>query len=266
METLESSKIVISIVTYNSDKVFLCLDRLVAALKDVDTYLVKIFDNHSDAAFIQRLKAYERYSFIEITCSSENRGFGAGHNANLLTAPQRYGIIFNPDIILEKDIMHDLVQLLRQHPECAFLAPKIVNEDGTQQYLMRRRLTVFDYFIRFLPQGSLKRRFDKRLARFECRDIPEDHDSYVRMISGSFMVADLQKYRQIGGFDDRYFMYFEDNDLCLTAEKSGYKILYTPMISVVHLYERGAVKSAHLFRVFLTSMVRFFNKWGWRFF
>ncbi len=74
-----------------------------------------------------------------------------------------------------------------------------------------------------MPFKWVKKRFDKRLAVFECRGLPTDVDSYVRMISGSFMVADIDKFKEIRGFDERFFMYFEDNDLCLSFEKAGYK-------------------------------------------
>ncbi len=111
-----------------------------------------------------------------------------------------------------------------------------------------------------------QKKFDKRLAVFECRGLPTDANSYVRMISGSFMVADIDKFKEIKGFDERFFMYFEDNDLCLSFEKAGYKLLYTPFYGVIHFYGKGAHRNAKLFRVFLTSMMKFFNKWGWRFF
>jgi GT2 family glycosyltransferase len=120
--------------------------------------------------------------------------------------------------------------------------------------------------LRFIPFRFIKKIFTKRLEKFECRDLPEDRDSIVRMISGSFMVVDLAKFQEIHGFDERYFMYFEDNDLCRKMEQAGYKAIYSPQFSVVHLYERGAVKNRKLFFIFLQSMRKYFQKWGWQFF
>lgn len=258
--------ILISIVTANSQKIFQTLDTLIASLEEQPNIEILIFDNCSTPEYQEKLKGYLRYHYIKIYFNVENKGFGYGHNHNLLSSQAPYAVIFNPDVLVEEQTIVELVQLLKEHPECAMLAPKILNEDGTTQYLIRQRLAVFDYILRFIPFRFVKQLFEKRLAKFECRKLPEDVNSYVRMISGSFMVVDVKKFKEINGFDERYFMYFEDNDLCLKAEKAGYKLLYTPKYSIIHLYGKGAHRNFKLFRIFLASMGKFFNKWGWTFF
>ncbi|MGG5368545.1 glycosyltransferase family 2 protein [Enterococcus sp. AZ196] len=257
--------VTVSIVTHNSDKIFLSLDSLIEILGTDQSIQVKIFDNASEPEYRERLKKYLVYPFVKINFYEENKGFGFGHNTNLLETTG-YGIIFNPDIILSKNHLKDMAAHLAETPECGLLAPKILNEDGTTQFLIRNHLNVFDYMLRFIPFKFVKKLFAKRLARFECRELPDDRDSFVRMISGSFMVVDLTKFNEIEGFDDRYFMYFEDNDLCRKMEQAGYQAIYSPQFTVVHLYERGAVKSRKLFFIFLQSMRKYFQKWGWQFF
>jgi GT2 family glycosyltransferase len=220
--------VTVSIVTHNSDKIFLSLDSLIRSLGKDQSIQIKIFDNASEVKYQERLAKYLEYSFVSIEFFEENKGFGFGHNANLLGV-SGYGIIFNPDIILSENHLNEMVKHLADHPKCGLLAPKILNEDGTTQYLIRNHLDVFDYMLRF-------------------------------------MVVDLVKFNEINGFDDRYFMYFEDNDLCRKMEQAGYKALYSPQFSVIHLYERGAVKNQHLFFIFLQSMRKYFQKWGWQFF
>lgn len=262
---MNDTNVTVSIVTHNSDKIFLSLDSLIETLGEDRTIQIRIFDNASEADYRKHLENYLAYPFIEIIFYEENKGFGFGHNANLL-GTDGYGIIFNPDIILSENHLREMTDHLAEQPECGLLAPKILNEDGTTQYLIRNHLNVFDYMLRFIPFKFVKKLFAKRLAKFECRDLPDDQDSLVRMISGSFMVADLAKFNEIDGFDERYFMYFEDNDLCRKMEQAGYKAVYSPQFKVVHLYERGAVKSRKLFFIFLQSMRKYFQKWGWQFF
>ncbi|MGP5430691.1 glycosyltransferase [Enterococcus malodoratus] len=262
---MNDTNVTVSIVTHNSDKIFLSLDSLIETLGEDQTIQIRIFDNASEADYRKHLESYLAYPFIKIIFHEENKGFGFGHNANLL-GTDGYGIIFNPDIILSENHLKEMTNHLAEQPECGLLAPKILNEDGTTQYLIRNHLNVFDYMLRFIPFKFVKKLFAKRLAKFECRDLPDDQDSLVRMISGSFMVADLAKFNEIDGFDERYFMYFEDNDLCRKMEQAGYKTVYSPQFTVIHLYERGAVKSRKLFFIFLQSMRKYFQKWGWQFF
>lgn len=264
MKTYDQPLATVSIVTHNSDKIFLSLDSLIEKMGSTNLH-IKIFDNGSDEEYKKELSKYLTYPFISIDFYPENKGFGFGHNHNLMTE-NGTAIIFNPDIIIEENNLSALVDLLKSEKDLAMVAPKILNQDGSTQYLVRNRLDVFDFMLRFIPFKFIKKIFQGRLYRFECRDLPDDHDSYVRMISGSFMVVDLTKFQEVSGFDERYFMYFEDNDLCRKIEAMNYKILYTPRYTVTHLYERGAVKNRKLFRIFMSSMGKYFNKWGWKFF
>lgn len=255
-------KILINIVTHNSRDIFKTLDHLQQATALDDRFKVIIFDNQSEKKYLDKIR---RYPFVEIREAKENLGFGHGHNQVFLNAKETYGIICNPDIIITKEVLQRLVERI-ENTDAAIVVPKVINEDGTTQYLVRRQLSVFDYFLRFVPFKFVKQLFQKRLANYECRDLPDDRISNIRMGSGCFMVIDIEKYKAVGGFDERFFMYFEDNDLCLKMEQAGYNILYTPFEQVVHLYGKGAHRSKQLFFVFIHSMFKFFNKWGWKLF
>lgn len=259
-----NDRITISIVTHNSRHIFDVLDNLNVELGLDSNYDVHIFDNASEQSYINRLESYG--SFISVHVSAENKGFGYGHNQVLKQVATRYSIIFNPDVLITKDVLNKLIQHMQADNQLAAVCPKVLNSDGTTQYLVRQKLDVFDYMLRFVPSQSIKKLFNKRLSYYECRELPDDKTSYIKMGSGCLMVIDNNKFKEIGGFDEQFFMYFEDNDLCLSFGKAGYKILYTPFETVIHLYEKGAHKNKKLFKIFLQSMVKFFNKWGWRFF
>lgn len=253
---------IISIVTHNSADIFQTLDQFATFLPD-EHYQLVIYDNHSNPEYLARLK---EYPFIKLTATEENHGFGYGHNQIFLSSSQQIGIICNPDILVTKEVLDEMVRLLQTDNSLAGVSPKVLNSDGTTQHLIRNKLTIFDYFLRFIPFKSIKNLFNNRLSTYECRDLPDNQYSYVRMSSGCFLVFDIDKFKEINGFDERFFMYFEDNDLCLRFEENGYKILYSPFETVIHLYGKGAHRSIKLFIIFLKSMIRFFNKWGWRFF
>ncbi|NWN96803.1 MAG: glycosyltransferase family 2 protein [Bacillus sp. (in: Bacteria)] len=163
-----------------------------------------------------------------------------------------------------KENLYNMVTVMENDESIALLVPKVLNEDGSIQHLMRRRVTVFDYALRFIPFDFVKKLFAKRLATYECRDIPQDRFVDINMGSGCFMLIRGDIYKEINGFDERYFMYFEDTDLCLMLKKRNRRVVYTPFSFVVHFYERGSHKNWKLFKIFVKSMVKFFNKWGWK--
>lgn len=255
---------IISVVTYNSRHIFDVLDNLKKELDIYSGYKIHIYDNNSSPSYIERLESYG--SFITLHKGLENKGFGYGHNFVFRNTNSKYGVIFNPDVLITKEALDNMIERLKESPELAVVCPKVLNSDGSTQYLVRQKLDVFDYMLRFIPFKFVKKIFDKRLSVYECRDLSDTETSFIKMGSGCLMVIDSEKFHEINGFDENFFMYFEDNDLCLRFIQSGYKILYTPFETVTHLYEKGAHKNGKLFKIFIESMIKFFNKWGWRFF
>jgi GT2 family glycosyltransferase len=257
-------KVAISIVTYNSKHIFEVLEHLRKEFGDDRQFRFLIFDNHSSEEYRNCLNEFR--DFADITFYHENNGFGFGHNYNLLSSQEDYFLIFNPDIILQKKDLIEMIRVMESDKSISLLVPKVLNTDGTPQHLMRNRVSVFDYFLRFVPFKIIKKIFAKRLASYELRDIPSDRNIDIRIGSGCFMLLRGTDFKEVNGFDERYFMYFEDYDLCLELKNREKRIVYTPFSHVVHHYERGAHKNPKLFKIFIQSMFKYFNKWGWRFF
>jgi GT2 family glycosyltransferase len=257
------AKVRISIVTYNSDKVFKTLDYLIEEFKNDSNYAISIYDNHSDEDFVEKLKMYE--PFAEITFGSTNNGFGYGHNANLLKAMEDYFLIFNPDVLLKKAALEKMLIELENEKEASMMVPRITNEDGSTQHLIRSRFTIFDLIIRRFPIKVVRNMFSKRIAEYECVNLPSDQKSYIKIGSGCFILIKSKTFKALDGFDDRFFMYLEDYDFCLRVNKVS-KIVYMPQVSVVHFWERGSGKNFKLAWIHVKSLFKFFNKWGWKWF
>ncbi|WP_399553691.1 glycosyltransferase [uncultured Vagococcus sp.] len=255
--------IAISIVTYNSQDVFETLDNIVEVLIPQGNIEVYLFDNHSSEEYRVKLKAYQ--SLIKIHFYHENMGFGYGHNYNLSLSQEDYFIVYNPDILISATNLVVMYEFMEQNLEIAMSVPKVLNVDGSTQHLIRRKLDVFDYLLRFIPIDGVRKLFDKRLATYECRDLTEDRQP-ILFGSGCFMFFRTSKLRKIKGFDEQFFMYFEDNDICQRLRAENETIYYLPDAQVTHFYAKGAHKSKRLFKIFLKSMIQYFNKWGWTFF
>lgn len=195
-----------------------------------------------------------------------NAGYGSGHDLAISKElNSRYHVISNPDIIISPSTIVTLCSFMAEHPDIGMVCPKILNEDGTIQCLNKRYPTVFDLFARrFIPK-SLHYLIQTRLDRYEMKDVGYEDICDVECISGCFMFCRTEVLKDVGGFDDRYFMYFEDFDLSRKIQLAGYRTVYYPHASVTHLWERASHKSLKMTWVHVQSAIKYFNKWGWKF-
>ncbi|MGF6371298.1 GT2 family glycosyltransferase [Paraburkholderia sp. RAU6.4a] len=195
-----------------------------------------------------------------------NVGYGRGHNLAIEQARSDFHLILNPDIDLEAGALVAACEFFHAHDDVGLLAPWIGDDSGSQQYLCRQYPTLIDLFARgFLPVALRDSLFAARLARYEMRDVI-DGTSVVwdpPIISGCFMLFRTSVLKRLGGFDPRYFLYFEDYDLSLRTHELT-RIAYAPMVRVLH-HGGGASRkgSAHI-RMFAASAFKFFRRFGWR--
>jgi hypothetical protein len=121
------------------------------------------------------------------------------------------------------------------------------------------------FLRRFLP-GVLRPLFRMRMERYDMRDVGYDHSYPVPFVSGAFMACRTTALREVNGFDERYFLYFEDADLSRTVQARGWRTAYCPESVVIHDWQREAHKNLRGTLFFSFSAIRYFNKWGWKLF
>ena len=196
---------------------------------------------------------------------SVNLGYGTGHNVAMQEAIDlgaTYHAIINPDIYFEGDIMTKLGEYADAHPDVGLLMPKVLYPNGEIQYLCKLLPTPFDLLARrFNPFERFVKREDER---YEMRFADYNSIMEVPSLSGCFMFLRVSVLKQIGGFDERFFMYAEDLDLCRRIGAVA-KTVYFPLVSVYHEYAKGSYKNRKLLRYHICSIIKYFNKWGWFF-
>ncbi|MFM0401188.1 glycosyltransferase family 2 protein [Paraburkholderia aspalathi] len=215
------------------------------------------------SAALDRLRAHG--VLCSIIAGHGNVGYGRGHNLAIEQSASRYHLVLNPDIDLARDALCEAFDFFEAHGEAGLITPWIGDEHGDQQFLCRRYPTLIDLFARgFLP-ARLRRLFSRRLARYEMRDQINARDIVwdPPIVSGCFMLFRTSVLKQLGGFDTRYFLYFEDYDLSLRAHDFT-RVVYAPSVRVLH-HGGGAARkgSAHI-RMFMASAYKFFNRFGWK--
>lgn len=229
-----------------------------------------IVDNScNSAAFecIQRCVKDHQAGFggnVSALKSSTNTGFGAGHNVAIAKAESTYHLVLNPDVLLKPDALEGAIRFMQDNADVGMLAPRVFTPDGKQSYLCRRYPSVFDLILRGFAPCWLKRRFRKRLDHYEMRDVTQSEPVLdIPIASGCFMLFRTELLRRLGGFDERYFLYFEDYDICMRMHGIA-SIAYVPSVDITHSGGNTAGKGSRHIAIFVTSAVRFFSRWGWK--
>ncbi|MBA1360450.1 glycosyltransferase [Burkholderia gladioli] len=194
-----------------------------------------------------------------------NVGYGRGHNLAIERAVSNWHLILNPDIDLDADVFVAALDFLDAHSDVGLLSPYIADEHGHMQYLCRRYPALIDLLVRgFLPI-SLRQPFARRLARYEMQDCITATEAVLDppIVSGCFMLYRTPILQQLGGFDRRYFLYFEDYDLSLRTPQQA-RVAYVPSMRVIHHGGGAARKGFVHIRMFAASAFKFYRRFGWR--
>lgn len=200
---------------------------------------------------------------VELYKNSTNVGFGSGINQGLAHTHADFVLILNPDCALTAGAVERLQDELEHHPECAIVGPQIQNDDGSVQgsargdpSLMTGLFGRTTLLTRLFPQSAFARR------NVRTNDEPNDAtQSYsVDWVSGACMLARRSSIAALGGFDERYFLYWEDADLCRRLRNAGHTVRYVPSSVVTHtqgVSSRGVPGLA--IRAFHESAYRYYS-------
>ncbi|MFA4957721.1 MAG: glycosyltransferase family 2 protein [Candidatus Methanoperedens sp.] len=201
---------------------------------------------------------------IEYVFNNANIGFGAGHNIAIQRIQElsKYHLVLNPDIYFSRGNLEKLYNFMENNNDVGLVMPKILYPDGSLQYLCKKLPTPFDLILRRFIPSFLKPLFRKRLDSFEFKDKDYNKIMSVPGLSGCFMFIRTSGFKEIGMFDERFFMYAEDTDLCRRIGNK-YKTMYYPEAVIYHEFAKGSYKSTKLLIVHINSAIKYFNKWGW---
>ena len=141
----------------------------------------------------------------------------------------------NSDVILDRDALRVSLEYMEKNVEVSAVSPFALDGVGNKQYLCKKYPTLCDLFLRGFGPPWLKRRFDVRLSQYERRDLSElEPTKGISIISGCFMLCRRKVLEDLGGFDESFFLYFEDFDLSLRALVIG-PLAYLPSMKIQHL-------------------------------
>ncbi len=248
----------IQIVNWNAREPLRQALRSIFAAPPPFPYEVIVLDNDSRDGSVQMVE--KEFPQVRLLVSEQNLGFSKGHNLSARHARGRYLFILNPDTVVAPGALEKLVAFAETHPEIGIVGPRILNPDGTLQYSCRRFPNPVAALFRNTPLGKL---FPNNPYTRDYLMTDWDHNSVreVDWVSGAALFIRKQVYAQLGGFDEQFFMYCEDMDLCYRAWQAGWKVVYFPDAVIYHAIGRSTDLVANkMIRTFHQSMYRYYKK------
>jgi GT2 family glycosyltransferase len=196
--------------------------------------------------------------------NGRNVGFGAGHNIAIekYSGVSEYHLILNPDVSFGPEMLQALYQFMQRNPDVGLVMPRVLYPGGDEQALCKLLPTPSDLLIRRFG-GLLGRSiFRARMDRYLLRGIDLTTPRVVPSLSGCCMLVRTILFQKVGLFDERYFLYMEDVDLCRRIGEVS-KTVYFPDVTVHHEYQKGSYHNWLLTRHHIKSAWKYFGKWGW---
>lgn len=245
----------IAVVNYNGlNTILTLLDNIYTNTSGL-TFKVYVIDNASTDSSPDEIR--RRFPQAELIISPKNLGYGGGNNLVLPKLDSRYHLVLNPDVLIEDNILRSLVDYMDFHPEAALVTPKVLHTDGVEQYLPKRLPTVrYMFGGRFTKCLKASRRIRAEYTRSDERFT---QPAEIDFCTGCFMLMRTAYFKELGGFDEDFFMYLEDADLSARLHEKG-KLIFHPGYTIVHQWEKASAKSLRFLFIHLNSLRIYLKK------
>lgn len=248
-------------VTYCSEKQIEHLIRSVQKGCDKISYEHLIVDNGSSDHTISIIQSFG--DSVVLLTNEENLGFSAANLRGYKKAQGRYLLFLNPDMEVEEKSLDKIVEWMGCHPQAGIVGCRLLNQEGQFNFeaAPRRFPRLYEQFILLL---KLQKIFPKSLDRYFYKDLDFSKEHTVDTVRGSFMLMRREFTNLLGWpFDPRYFIWFEDVDICREAQKHGFHVIYLPRVTCKDAIGKSFQQRDRGWRFcqYAESLYRYFKKW-----
>ncbi len=234
------------IVSFNTKELIEACLRSVFTSRGAGEVEVIVVDNASTDGSRDAIR--KSFPAVKIIENKFNLGFSAASNIGLESAAGTYALLLNSDTELRPDGLKLLREFMDVHPEAGAAGPRLVYDDGTTQPSADSEPNLLTEFLhlfglrRLVPGETARRMASPALSKMFGKTVGTYFDMYsgslepreVDCVSGACVIARAGTVKQVGGFDDKFFMYMEDMDWCVRIKETGAKVYYVPEVEVVH--------------------------------
>ncbi len=232
------SKVTVSaiVVTHNSvENILPCLESLEREINEIGGEVI-LYDNASRDATL--ISVRNRFPNVKIIVSPKNIGFAAANNAAAREAMGKFILLVNPDLIFDKGGLKILIESYEQNESSGAVCPRLRHHDGSFQATCRNLPTPGNIFF---SRGSLihGRKLSQEINHgYTLGDFEETTE--VPACAATCLLMEKELFFNLKGFDERFFMFMEDTDLCLRIGQAGRKIFFVPAAGGIHLWGKGS--------------------------
>ena len=231
-------KVTIIIVNYNTaDHLKDCLKSIIEFTKQID-YEIIVADNNSTIRDIENFPAM--FPNVRFIFRNVNDGFGAGCNCAAKFAKGKYLIFVNPDIVIVDDVIHKLCSFMEENIELGACSPLLMDFEDNIAYNFNEFPNLIWEFFEASGIGNARKL--NRLYDFGNYKAEIYKFVYVDWITGAFLLVRADAFNALNGFDERYFLYYEDTDFQNRLQSAGFKIACLYGLIVRH-FGNSSVKS-----------------------
>ncbi len=239
-----ASEITLSVVSHGHGiHLHRLLDDL-AGLNSLSGVLVIVTLNIPEKLDVSRWPALQ----LLVISNAQSRGFGANHNSAFRHCTTSWFVVLNPDLRLPEDPFPELLKIAKTSPKTAAVAPIIIDSCGFPEDSVRENLTPLSLTRRTLKRIS----GHKRLSGLDLKDVGDQ----FFWLAGMFLLFDAAAYRAVAGFDERFFLYCEDYDVCARLYRAGYQLRQVQTAQAIHEAQRDSQKSIKHLRWHAVSLLR----------
>ena len=254
---MDKYEVSIAIVNYNTRE---WLESCLNSIKKVEplaSYEIYLVDNASTDGSVDFVK--KNYPKVHIIENAGNLGFSAAANQAIRTSHGKYVLVLNTDTELDPEAVDILVEFADAHEDVGVVGPKLQNPDGTTQISGRRFPSFLEaFFHSFL---GIVWPSNPYTIRYYMLDWDRESEKTVDWVSGAAIFFKREALDEVGLFDERFFMYVEDMDICYRMWKKGFKVYFCPSAKVMHHIGKSSDQSSVKMIVeFQRSLFRFFQK------
>jgi GT2 family glycosyltransferase len=247
----------IVIVSYHSTHIIQTLDNIHKECGlPTSQYEIIVVDNGSSP----HLQEYTKLHSLLYIKNAKNIGFGAAMNKGIQKTTGDYVALINPDILVSKQTLPALLGYIKEKTEIGIVGPKLLTKELKLQYSCKRFPDLFTLLFRRLPGTPYIPFFRKKIERYDMYDYDHKTPLHVDWLSGAFLLARREIFTEYP-FDESFFLYFDDVDLCKRIG-AKYKIIYYPYAVAIHYAAHASKKNCKPFFYHLHSMIKYFQKYG----